>query len=261
MTPDHTPPQPARSPARLRGRSTARLTAVVVGVSAWLSGCALVPAGGLDDAVQSIGNQSDSVARVPSLPAAARPAWRPGDVFVFGRSTVRRIVSGQGDRWVWQTTDGQSYTTTGHFFVPIVDQTLPGRHIRSRIEGRPETLWPLQTGRSVEFTEHRHQKQTVFGIEQTVVQRWRCEVVDTRYVSVPAGDFEAFHVRCAARSVSTGLPGQIMTWDYAPAIGHYVQRTWYEGGRVRQSVLSAALPGELATEARLQAVLLRLQND
>ncbi len=258
----HTPqPLHLSAPATSGPAPVALARCALAGAALALAGCAMVPAGGLDDAVQSIGTPDSGPVLVSDLPPAARPAWRNGDVFVFGRSTVRRIASRQGDRWIWQTTDGQSYTTTGHFFVPIVDQTLPGRHIRSRIEGRPEALWPLQAGRSVEFTEHRHLKQTVFGVEQTLEQRWRCEVVDTRYVSVPAGDFETFHVRCAARSARTGLPGQIMTWDYAPAIGHYVQRTWYEGGRVRQSVLSAALPGELATEARLQAVLQRLQAD
>jgi len=232
-----------------------------VGAALLGSGCAVVPAGGLDDAIKSLEGSQSTPTFAPSLAPANRPIYRSGDVFVFGRTTVRTVLRADGGLLVWQTTDREEYTTTRDFFVPIVSQSPPGRQITSRIEGKPEELWPLQVGRAVEFDERRTLRQNVFGVQQTLAQRWRCEVVETRYTSVPAGDFETFHVRCAARSIRTQLPGQIITWDYAPSIGHYVQRTWYEGGRVRQSVLSAALPGELASPERLSAILLRLQSD
>lgn len=254
--------QKSTTASRMR-EHTGRIAGAACSLAAVCSlvGCAVVPAGGIDDALTSFERAPAAAAWAPALPPASRPSYRQGDVFVFGRATVRTVLRSEGRLWVWQTTDGETYKTTGDFFVPIVAQTPPGREITSRIEGSPEALWPLQVGRWVEFEERRTLRQNVFGVEQTVAQRWRCDVVDTRVTSVPAGDFETFHVRCAARSLRTKLPGQIITWDYAPALGHYVQRTWYEGGRVRQSVLSAALPGELVTPQRMKAILDRLQSN
>ena len=77
---------------------------------------------------------------------------------------------------------------------------------------------------------------------------------------MPAGDFETFHVRCKSYRQDFFLQLQTITWDYAPSLGHYVRRTWYERGRPRQSQLAAALPGALATAPRVAATLERLQQ-
>ena len=78
---------------------------------------------------------------------------------------------------------------------------------------------------------------------------------------VPAGDFATWHVRCAAFSPNFPLPLQTITWDYAPSLGHYVRRTWFEDRRQREVMLSAALPGKAATPARIEAVLARLAEE
>ena len=77
-----------------------------------------------------------------------------------------------------------------------------------------------------------------------------------------AGDYDTFHVRCEAHRPDLPLrvPVQVMAWDYAPSLGHYVRRQWFEGGQARESVLSAALPAEVATPARLDQVLQRLRE-
>ena len=121
-------------------------------------------------------------------------------------------------------------------------------------------LKKLSQGRSVSFEETRVSRLRSLGIERRTMLRWDCDVRETRHVSVPAGDFDTFHVVCNARRSGFFLPLQTVTWDYAPSLGHYVRRTWYERGRPRQSQLAAALPGALATAPRVAATLERLQQ-
>lgn len=92
-------------------------------------------------------------------------------------------------------------------------------------------------------------------------QRWDCEVVDARVSFLPPGDFATWHVRCSAFSSNFPVPLQTITWDYAPTLGHYVRRTWFEGRRQRKVMLSAALPGKVATPALIEAVLARLAGE
>ena len=85
---------------------------------------------------------------------------------------------------------------------------------------------------------------------------------ETRSVSVPAGDFDSFHVRCEAlrADLPVRVPLQVVSWDYAPSLGHYVRRTWFDAGRQRETALAAALPAPLATPARIAATRQRLQQ-
>ena len=63
------------------------------------------------------------------------------------------------------------------------------------------------------------------------------------------------------RPIEEYVPLQTITWDYAPTLGHYVRRTWFEGRRQRKVMLSAALPGKVATPALIEAVLARLAGE
>jgi hypothetical protein len=61
-------------------------------------------------------------------------------------------------------------------------------------------------------------------------------------------------------SVRSLSPIQVVYWDYAPRIGHYVRReSWLpRSGRRSVRELSAALPAALANPRRIDAVLERL---
>ncbi|MDM7941441.1 MAG: hypothetical protein QUV35_02315 [Hydrogenophaga sp.] len=229
-------------------------------VTAATAACSHLPSGGLQDTIDAITLATPVTATAPVLAPAPRPAVRVGDTYVFGAASVRRVTSVSRTALTWSTTSGQALRTSRDFFTPVLEQTLPGRRIGSRIDGQPGALWPLSVGKSVTFTETRTTSPAVFNREAQVQLRWNCEVLDTRVSQVPAGDFDTFHVVCKAYRDGFPLPLQTVTWDYAPSLGHYVRRTWYEGGLQRGSQLGAALPGPLATPARLQATLERLQQ-
>ena len=128
------------------------------------------------------------------------------------------------------------------------------------MRGNPGALWPLRVGRTVSFDETRTTTLPSFGIERRTTLRWDCSVRETRSVSVPAGDFDTFHVSCKAYRQDFFLLLQTITWDYAPSLGHYVRRTWFDAGRQRETALAAALPAPLATPARIAATRQRLQQ-
>lgn len=186
----------------------------------------------------------------PRLPSA-------GDSFIYGRSALHQVQRQRGNITEWRLGEDQSYSTGPHFFVPALSRQSVGRQTASDIEGDPGQLWPLRPGKQVRFKEVRR-VTLAFGLQQSGVVQWVCSVVDGRMSYVPAGDFETYHVTCDGRPDSIWLARERLSWDYAPALGHYVKRSWFSGSRQRDAVLAAALPGTLATPERLAAVLQRL---
>lgn len=223
-----------------------------------VGGCAQLPAGGLQEALEALTPAARPETVAIELPPAPRPSVRLGDTYVFGASSVRRVAAVTATGLTWSTTDGDRYRSSRDFFAPLLEQSRPQQRHRSTLSGQPAALWPLSVGKRVSFEETRVTWLGTVDREFTTRLRWDCEVQDARLSSVPAGDFEAFHVVCKAYRPGLFLPLQTVTWDYAPSLGHYVRRTWFEGGRPREAALAAALPAALATPPRIAATLQRL---
>jgi hypothetical protein len=225
-----------------------------------LGGCAQLPAVPFhgDALLEETRVALDTRPQRIELAPAPRPNLQRGDIFVFGRSTVSRVNAAGTQSLTWTLPDGRSVRSTRDFFAPALSADYPGRRVESTISGNPSALWPLVAGKRVSFEETRRTTWSETSHVQELRRRWDCEVVDARVSFVHAGDFATWHVRCRAYSPNFPLPLQTITWDYAPALGHYVRRTWFEERRQRVAMLSAALPGKLATPARIDAVLARL---
>ena len=228
-----------------------------------VAGCAQLPAVPFhgDTLLDQTRTALDTRPQRVELAPAARPTLQRGDTFVFGRSAVTRVAATSAQTLTWTLPDGRSLRGTRDFFAPALSADHPGRHVDSTIDGDPSALWPLAAGKRVSFGETRRTTWAETGHVSEARRRWDCEVVDARMSFVPAGDFATWHVRCAAFSPNFPLPLQTITWDYAPSLGHYVRRTWFEDRRQREVMLSAALPGKAATPARIEAVLARLATE
>jgi hypothetical protein len=230
------------------------------GLALTLAGCAQWPTGLVADAQEAL-SQPAAPAPALQLPPAQRPVYRVGDTFVFGRVGVERVSRVARDTLEWTGPEGQVFLTRTDFFAPLLQQNRWGRDIRSSLRGNPAALWPLQVGRNVNFEEDRTEPGLLPGSERRTTLQWTCEVQDVRLSVVPAGDFPSFHVVCRSRREGLPLVLQTARWDYAPALGHFVRHSWNEGGRRHELVLSAAVPGELATPERLQRLIERLQAE
>lgn len=242
-------------------RWTRNLTASAAALA--LGGCAQLPAVPFhgDTVLDHTRAALDTRPQRIDLAPAARPNLQRGDSFVFGRSTVTRVAATSAQTLTWMLADGRSLRSTRDFFAPPLSAEYPGQRVDSTIDGNPSALWPLAAGKRVSFAETRRTTWAETGHVREVRRRWDCEVVDARVSFVPAGDFATWHVRCSAFSPNFPLPLQTITWDYAPTLGHYVRRTWFEDRRQREVMLSAALPGKVATPARIEAVLARLAGE
>lgn len=192
-----------------------------------------------------------------ALPPALRPVLTPGDTFIYGRDQVVRVLAASPGELRWQAGD-TTMRSTPDFFVPAWPDTPADGSARPEISGQPEALWPLQVGKTVRFTDTRTDGSGWGGRPASRSLRWECRVVDARVSQVPAGDYDSFHVECRAYRSGIPLVVQTRTWDYSPALGHIVRHTSQQGARREEQMLSAALPANVATPARVRRVLQRL---
>lgn len=239
---------------RMRSRSIWFVLPVFLG----LIGC---------ETMERIGN--DSVPAAPiALPPAEQPVYEPGQVFVYERDRVRQVAWVNDGEIQWTDRDEPLYRTSEHFFLPRVFQDFRDRTVRRVFSGDPSALWPLAVGKQVFFVERR---KTAFKDTQKVnetTRHWQCSVDDSRVSQTLAGPFDSYRVTCRSYRLRLGSrPGlslvQVVRWDYAPKMRHYVLReSWLpRSDRHHTSTLSAALPASLATPERIDALLSRLAND
>jgi len=235
-------------------------SALLCVVAALAAGCSHLPAGGLQDAIDALSPAERATPLPLNLAPAPRPVARVGDTYFFGAQSLRQVTAVSSGSVTWTTTDGQRLRTGRDFFAPLLEQTQGDQRLTSTLQGQPGALWPLAVGKTVSFEETRTTRLLTLGREITTPIRWECGVIDTRVSQVPAGDFETYHVSCKAYREGFFLPLQTVTWDYAPSLGHYVRRTWFDAGRQRETALAAALPAPLATPERIAATRQRLQQ-
>lgn len=184
------------------------------------------------------------------------PVYAPGDAFVFSNGRVEQVVQVAADRVTWRGLSNRTYVRPVNPVLPIVqwqDKTLRGQR---EVHGPADGLWPLRKGNTARF-----RVVTSLSINgesgARSVALWRCRVEAARPVTVRAGSFTAFPVRCDRYSSLTMRPLQRLTWDYAPDIGHFIRRGWtsFLDGKSQTIELVAAFQGGSASPERLRAIV------
>jgi hypothetical protein len=121
------------------------------------------------------------------------------------------------------------------------------------------TLWPLRTGNVANYTETGTWIEKD-GTDSSYQTAWSCTVEGTEQISVLAGDFDTYKIVCnryyVSRSNKRSNLREAKTWNYAPAVGHYVLATtkYYYDRKPRRRELLAVLPplNDLSAGARHQ---------
>ena len=185
--------------------------------------------------------------RGPPLPPAPLPTYELGDTFVFDNgsvATVSVVWPDNDDRVTWRTAAGRTSVAVRNFAVPDLQWTTRTRNGRFETAADLATLWPLIDGNRAVFEGRATLENERADTVTVSARRYVCAVDGTWTVTVAAGTFETFQIRCLRLSTPEARRTSVRTlrWYYAPALGHYVLRTIEnQRGRVLRRVELAAV--------------------
>lgn len=176
------------------------------------------------ETVRSIVNSAASARqRLSSFTGLAQPVYEAGDRFYYSNGGSETVLSLDGQRVVWESSDGTRRTAPRNFILPPF--AWYGEHGSGSFEAEaaPEILWPLKPGTEARFSI----SGTMMGSSarsEDIFELWNCAVRSSTRVAVPAGSFDTIPIVCDVFLQPSG-PKRTITWNYAPAVGHYVRRT------------------------------------
>lgn len=164
------------------------------------------------------GEQStDRQAEAPIL----LPSYVKGSWYAFNDGSRDVVVEIAGDTIVWQDEKGRLET---RYRNPVLPR-LKWPRGETRVLAKPDALWPLMPGNTVQFQELRNELDVTRRLTQSKARVWRCSVQHVALLETEAGSFETYPISCELRS--RGSANRLLgtrLWHYAPEIGHYVRR-------------------------------------
>jgi surface antigen len=198
-------------------------------------------------------------AGVVELPSAPVPDYGIGDSYRFSDGTTESVVAVDRDMVRWRGSGG-SYVTSRDVLLPRVAWTDTSAQGERRIAAAAPLLFPLQPGKSVDFSATRTVRTPAGRTPVTVRENWRCNVAGTVRVETPAGAFNTWRVDCSMSEQSGGAGSQMVqrSFYYAAEIGFYVRRDERIGDAPMQQV---QLIGYTSAEPALPDSALRLRVD
>ena len=177
----------------------------------------------------------------PAIENNALPTYDVGEAFTYDDGRTDVVIAVRGDKVTWRTANGVIQKGYRNFLIPFFEWQNRTRRSRARITAKPDMLWPLATGKEQSFEV----KQTITSNDglttAEIEQSWQCIVDGTEKITVPAGTFDTYRISCFRYLPGTRFWRQTRTFNYAPAIGHYVMRedTYATGPSRRRELVSA----------------------
>lgn len=151
------------------------------------------------------------------LDGKVKPAYEPGDIFVYSDGRVETVAGVEGDQIVWKNNRGVHFTTHRNFILPPdFGIAVPQDEAKAA-----DALWPLEIGKEIQFavtSEVGHLPPP--GANGGSAQSRRCRVDGVDKITVAAGTFDTFRIVCQG----VAAPPLTRVWYYAPRIGYYVRR-------------------------------------
>jgi surface antigen len=204
-------------------------------------GCATVP--------------DSSVAAGPRLEPAPLPSYSQGTTFVYADGKWETVIDKSSGIITWKDHRNYAYSGSPDFSHRPSQWQSKTRSVTRQFGPRTDvfiqsatTLWPLRVGNAASYSE-TGTWVSKGGAESFYQTAWSCAVTGTERVSVMAGDFDTYKIVCKRYSVSKKKKNrtrlrEAKTWNYAPAVGHYVlaTTTYYSDKKPRRQELLAVLP-------------------
>jgi surface antigen len=173
--------------------------------------------------VQTIVNSAAGTRqRLSSFTGLAQPVYEAGDRFYYSDGSSETVLSVDGDRVVWEASDGTRRTAPWNFILPPFAWYGENGSGSAEAEAAPDLLWPLKPGTETRFSISATKMGASASSEQ-IFELWHCKVRSSTRISVPAGSFDTLPIVCTVFRQPAG-PKRVVTWNYAPAIGHFIQR-------------------------------------
>ncbi|MDH3661570.1 MAG: hypothetical protein OEU92_16335 [Alphaproteobacteria bacterium] len=196
-----------------------------------------------------------------SLPAAGLPHYQPGTRYQFDNGRLETVAHTAGEKVTW--TFGRKGSTKEVRYrnpaMPPLERTSKSSTTESTIAAPPDSLWPLQPGNTVHFTEKQLQVKSD-GTRKSRRRAWSCSVDKAVRIHTKAGIYDSFPIECSRQSNSAKMRWyETKRWFYAPSVGHYV-RFEHERRRKPTKVYELVAIGDLdgmhaAIDPELAAVI------
>ena len=162
-----------------------------------------------------------------NLAPAPLPIYKKGTTYVYSNGSWERVIDVVPGSVTWESNRGSVSTGSPDFTYKRASWQRSNRQkireftSRTDIAATPPTsLWPLRVGNVAGHIE-RITSREEGSTDKTNQVKWRCEVIGTDRVSVMAGEFDTFQIKCARKTGRKTM--EVKTWSYAPAVGHYVR--------------------------------------
>ena len=224
------------NPYRTRKMITSYLLIAVLA-----AGCTSIPV-----ATQNLG---------PRLEPAQLPSYSRGTTFVYSDGTWETVLDTSPGAVTWKDHRNYVSSSTPDFTYRPSKWEGKTRSVTRQFGPRddlytqsPTRVWPLHAGNFANYSETGTWVEKD-GTQTSYRTDWSCAVTGTERVSVMAGDFDTFKIVCrryyVSRSKNASNLREEKTWNYAPAVGHYVLTTakyYYDKKRRRQELLAVLPP-------------------
>ena len=155
---------------------------------------------------------------------APMPTYKRGETFTYANGRVERVVAVNGSEVTFERENGRRFTRDRNFVVPRLAWETRSRTGEHRVWGNQDRLWPLEVGNNARLRAERRMTQKDSGEVDTSMRKFECNVDGSEKVSVKAGTFATYRIRCVRYNARASRIVSTETWYYAPRIGHYVRR-------------------------------------
>lgn len=174
--------------------------------------------------VQTIVNSAAGARqRLSSFIGLAQPVYEAGDRFHYSDGSSETVLSVDGGRVVWESSDGTRRTAPWNFILPAFAWYSEHGSGSAEADIAADVLWPLKPGFEVRYSISATMMDTSPNPEK-IFELWHCRVRSATRITVPAGSFDTLPIICDVFRQPAG-PKRTITWNYAPAIGHFIRRS------------------------------------
>ena len=204
------------------------LILLLIGIFATFSGCSTHLPKPVNDSVSQ------------KLSPASLPMYSPGEYFILDNSFGMTVASVKGGLVAWKYSNNATGEGYNDFLIPLIRSERVGQRTETVSSVSRTDLWPLDNNKEAKFETIQTIFTTDASLTREVRRTWNCIVEGTARVTVPAGTFDTFVVRCDRFSgTDRGWRGSDRYY-YSPDLNHYVM---LEQASAKRSVKTKKLTG------------------